>query len=194
MGLFRSKKDKQGISDVVAEAHRAQDLAAQATSQVEQRLGMSVQDLGAQASAMMQSGEMGKMQAYAARSARLFQVGVEMPATLQEIQLGQANPMLGGVPAQIRVSVEPPGGTAYDVSTEQSLAQHMADGLVAGAHVTVKVDPADPQSLMIWGTAAPAAASAPPTTDERRAKLRNLLDTGVLTQAEYDEQAAKLTS
>jgi hypothetical protein len=195
MGIFRSKKDAAAIRDIVDEGHRAQALAAQSTTQFEQRLGMSVQDLTAQAMAMTQGGGMASMQAYAARSARLYQAGVEMPAMLRGVRFGPPNPMMGGIPARVQVTVEPPGAAPYEVDTDQVVSEDLARALVPGTRVTVRVDPADPQSLFVWSTppaGAPVVGSATGTRAEQLAKLGTLLATGVLTHAEYDAQVAKL--
>lgn len=191
MGLFRSKKAKGALADVLLEARRAQSLAAQSTTQVEQQMGMSVTDMQARATAMTQGGGMAPLQAYAARSARLYQAGVDTPGVLRGVQLGQPSPLLGGMPAQLQLTVEPQGGAPYDVHTDQVVTAQLADLLVPGTRLTVRVDPGDPNNLMIWGTSQAAPAD---DADARLAKLRQLLTTGVLTQEEYDAQVEKLSS
>lgn len=191
MGLFRSKKDKDALADVFQEVKRAQSLAAQSTTQVEQQMGMSVADMQARATAMTQGDGMASLQAYAARSARLSQAGVDTPAVLRGVQLGPPSPWLGGTPAQLQVTVEPPGRASYDVHTDQVVTAQLADLLVPGTRLTVRVDPDDPNSLLIWGTSQAAPAD---DADARLAKLRQLLTTGVLTPEEYDAQVQKLSS
>jgi hypothetical protein len=190
MGLFNRNKERvEAIADIKQQYERAKDLAAESTAQFEQQTGMSAQDMTAQAMAMMQGDGLASMQAYAARSSRLYQAGVETPGVLRAVQFGQASPLLGGTPVQFTVTVQPSGGAPYDVSTDQVVTAEMAQLLVLGSTVTLRVDPANPQSLMIYG----AAPSAP--TDDRQArlaKLQQLLATGVLTQQEYDAQVQKL--
>jgi hypothetical protein len=49
--------------------------------------------------------------------------------------------------------VHPAGGDDYKVSTSQSMHEQTMQGVAEGARVTVKVDPDDPQSLLVWGAA-----------------------------------------
>jgi hypothetical protein len=157
---------------------------------------MDVQSLLAGAADAMKGGGMEAMTAYRNRAARVYQRGVEMPATLRSVAVGQHAPMLGGIPVQLQLTVEPPGRPPYDVSTDQVMDGSLAATLAAGQRVTVKVDPDDPQCLMIWGTAeAPPAAAAPaPAGDqaERLAKLQDLRAMGVLTDEEFEAQRAKI--
>ena len=72
----------------------------------------------------------------------------------------------------------------------------MVQTLAPGQQVTVKVDPDDPQCLIIWG-AAPASAPtgfAMPVNDSagQLAKLEQLRAAGVLTEEEFQAQKAKL--
>ncbi len=179
MGPFRrNKQDKEKLAGAMGEFRRAQDLAS----------------MYAHANAATTGGGMERLMAYRDRAARVNQRGVEMPATLRSVELGEPNPMLGGIPAELQLTVEPPGGAPYDVSTDQSLHESMAATLAAGQRVTVKVDPDDPQCLLVWGAGeAPAAAVAP--ADDRIAqitKLHELRASGVLTEEEFQAQKAKL--
>jgi hypothetical protein len=67
------------------------------------------------------------------------------------------------------------------------------DTLAVGQRVTVRVDPEDPHSVLVWSTspAAPASGGAA-GEDERLAKLERLIASGVLTDAEFEAQKAKL--
>jgi hypothetical protein len=140
--------------------------------------------------AMVQSGEMQRMQAYAARASRLYQAGVDTPGTLRTASFGPASPMIDGVPVQYRVSVEPAGAAPYDVDSDQVVDDSLARALTPGRRLTVRVDPADPRSLMIWGVDAPT----PPDDKraQRMAKLQSLLALGVVTQAEFDVAQQKI--
>jgi hypothetical protein len=45
------------------------------------------------------------------------------------------------------------GGADYSVATSQSMHEQTLKGVEQGATVAVKVDPDDPQSLLVWGAA-----------------------------------------
>ena len=49
--------------------------------------------------------------------------------------------------------MHPAGGDDYSVSTEQSMHDATLQGVAEGREVIVKVDPDDPQSLLVWGAA-----------------------------------------
>jgi hypothetical protein len=203
MGLFgRNKQDKENLAGALDEFRRTEDLARASTAKVEQEAGMDVGSIFANANAAMAGGGMERLMAYRDRAMRVNQRGIEMPATLRSVALGEPNPMLGGIPADLQLTVEPPGAAPYEVRTDQALHESMANGLAAGQRVTVKVDPEDPQCLLLWGTGdapapapAPAAAAAPAPADdriERIAKLHDLRTRGILTEEEFQAQKAKL--
>jgi len=93
-----------------------------------------------------QMGERDKIQ-------RINQSGVDTRATVNSMretgtQLG------GGHQIEFELTVHPAGGGAdYAVSTEQSMHDVTLQGIAEGGEVTVKVDPEDPQSLLVWGPA-----------------------------------------
>jgi len=83
---------------------------------------------------------------------RLNQVGVQTPATvntMEEVgtQLG------GGHQMEFELTVHPDGGTDYQAHVSQSMHEATLQGVSQGARITVKVDPEDPQSLLVWGAA-----------------------------------------
>jgi hypothetical protein len=204
MGLFGNRKqDKAKIDDLMKQVHRDMDLSQQVAQKQVADSGMDMGTVMAAAGQAMQPGAMEQLQAYSARMMRLNTAGVEAAATLRSVSVGESSPMLGGVQAKMELTVSPPGGASYDVSTDQVFQAAMADTLAAGQSVTVKFDPADPQCVMLWGggaTVAPAAPSTPPppvaaAADdriERIAKLHELHTSGVLTDEEFEAQKAKL--
>jgi hypothetical protein len=145
--------------------------------------------------------------AYGQRLERITATGVEMPATLTSFSLGEPQPHMGGRTVSLELTVDPPGGTAYPVSTKQVLPDAISQTLAAGQRLTVKVAADDPRCLMLWntphaaggadpetgrpvgGTAAPAPAG---DRLERIAKLHELRTSGVLTEEEFQAQKAKL--
>jgi hypothetical protein len=83
---------------------------------------------------------------------RIGQSGVEARATVNSMretgtQLG------GGHQIEFELTVHPSGGEDYPVSTGQSLHDATLAGIAEGGEVIVKLDPDDPQSLLVWGPA-----------------------------------------
>jgi hypothetical protein len=59
----------------------------------------------------------------------------------------------GGHDIQFELTVHPAGGEDYKVSTSQTMHDATLNGVTQGGQVIVKIDPDDPQSLLVWGTA-----------------------------------------
>jgi hypothetical protein len=83
---------------------------------------------------------------------RINQSGVQTPATVNSMrevgtQLG------GGHQIEFDLTVHPEGGEDYQVHVSQSLHDVTLQGVTQGAKIIVKVDPDDPQSLLVWGAA-----------------------------------------
>ncbi|MFN2518332.1 MAG: SHOCT domain-containing protein [Jatrophihabitantaceae bacterium] len=204
MAIFRGRKPPDDkTAEAFAEAYRSQALARQSTEGFERTIGMDVASVLSGVAGATHGGGMEQMLAYRDRAARIFQRGVEMPATLGSVVLGQHSPILGGIPAQVQLTVEPPGAMPYAVNTDQVLHESMAQTMVSGQRLTVKVDPDDPQCLMIWGVV-PAATAPDPSHqfgpaagddgDARLAKLAELRRNGVLTDEEFEAQKARMLS
>ncbi|HEY4347145.1 MAG TPA: hypothetical protein VGM80_06105 [Gaiellaceae bacterium] len=60
----------------------------------------------------------------------------------------------GGHEMEFDLTVKGAGGD-YQVTTKQSMHEQTLAGVAVGGEVVVKIDPDDPQSLLVWG-AAPA--------------------------------------
>jgi anti-sigma factor ChrR (cupin superfamily) len=194
MGFFkRSKQAAEGESEVRGEIQHYPELAEQLKTKTGRDLGVDIDAVMRDGIAAMAGGGRQEMMTQAARANRLCQVGVEMPAVLRSFELGQPSPLQGGVPARVELTVEPPGGVPYEVGSDQVMHASMADTLAAGQRVTVKVDPDDPQSVLVWATVPAAAAAAHAAGPaERIAKLEGLRASGVLTDEEFEAQKAKL--
>lgn len=81
---------------------------------------------------------------------RINKSGVQMSATVDSMrEVGEQ--LGGGHQMEFDLTVHPDGGTDYHVHTSQSLHDATLQGIVEGGKVTVKVDPSDPQSLLVWG-------------------------------------------
>ena len=80
---------------------------------------------------------------------KINQSGIEARATVDSMQ-ETGTQLGGGHQIDFQLTVHPAdGGGDYQVSTSQSLH----DATAQGGDVVVKVDPDDPQSLMVWGPA-----------------------------------------
>jgi hypothetical protein len=59
----------------------------------------------------------------------------------------------GGHQIEFELTVHPATGEDYRVATSQSMHEQTLQGVAEGSEVVVKVDPEDPQSLLVWGAA-----------------------------------------
>jgi hypothetical protein len=196
MGLFGKRtQQREQLDALLGQVNRDLQLGQQVVQKDLAGAGMTMGDVQQAAANAMQPGVMQQMQAYRDRVMRLNAHGVETPATVGSVSLGPASPMLGGVPAQLRLTVQPTAGAPYEVCFEQPVHEMMARTLAAGQHVTVKVDPGDPRCVMLWGgdaSAAPPSAVPPDDRIERIARLQDLRVKGILTEEEFQAQKAKL--
>ena len=79
--------------------------------------------------------------------------GVEGRATVNAMrQLGTS--FGGGNEIEFDLTVHPPSGDSYQVSTKQTVHGATLEGVTEGGRIVVKIDPDDPQSLLVWGAAA----------------------------------------
>jgi hypothetical protein len=78
--------------------------------------------------------------------------GVDATATVDSMQ-EVGSQIGGGHQIDFELTVHPAAGTDYKVATSQSMHEVSLKGIEQGATVQVKVDPDDPQSLLVWGPA-----------------------------------------
>jgi hypothetical protein len=83
---------------------------------------------------------------------RINQVGVETPATVNTMK-EVGTQFGGGHQIEFDLTVHPSGGADYQVHTSQSMHDATLQGITEGANIIVKVDPDNPQSLLVWGAA-----------------------------------------
>jgi hypothetical protein len=85
--------------------------------------------------------------------AKINSSGLDATATVDSMeQVGSQ--IGGGKQIDFELTVHPPdGGADYAVATSQSMHEVSLKGVERGATVTVKVDPDNPQSLLVWGAA-----------------------------------------
>lgn|SRR5215211_5728548 len=83
---------------------------------------------------------------------RINESGVEARATVDSM-VETGTQFGGGHQIDFELTVHPAGGEDYRVTTSQSLHDATLQGIAQGGEVVVKVDPEDPQSLLVWGAA-----------------------------------------
>jgi hypothetical protein len=76
--------------------------------------------------------------------------GVDATATVDSMK-EVGSQIGGGHQIDFELTVHPTGGADYSVATSQSMHEQTLAGVEQGATVQVKVDPDDPQSLLVWG-------------------------------------------
>ena len=83
---------------------------------------------------------------------KLNKEGVMTPATVDAMK-ETGTQFGGGHQMEFDLTVQPEGGEPYKVHTSQSLHDATLQGIEVGGKINVKVDPDDPQSLLVWGAA-----------------------------------------
>jgi hypothetical protein len=89
--------------------------------------------------------------ALANKAKRLTDVGVEAPAHIDSMTSTGNTDTPGGTEYDITVTVSPAGGEPYQVTFNQYI--YPTAPFVEGEDVTLKVDPSDPDVVMIFGKA-----------------------------------------
>jgi hypothetical protein len=199
VSLFGKKKEV--MREVKENVQLAQDQAAQMQATLRAN-GYDPDQLVKEAQAAMQSGGANDLLAMSRRAAELMTNGVEMPAIVRTITVGQQSMVTGtGVPVTVGVTVQPPARVPYEAAAQQVMVVDLVNQLTEGVSVTVKVSPDDPQSLMVWGvTGAASAAPTAPTTPAaggsdrvgRLTKLQSLRAAGAINDVEFEEQKARI--
>jgi hypothetical protein len=82
------------------------------------------------------------------RAKKLMNSGVDTPAHIDSMTATGNTDTPGGTEYNITLTVTPAGGDPYEVTTNQYV--YPSNPFSEGENVTVKVDPADPNSLMIF--------------------------------------------
>jgi hypothetical protein len=92
--------------------------------------------------------------AHAAKVNKIGKEGVTQPATLKGLRdTGRKDPLSGGEDWELDVEVRPAGGEPYAATVTQQLLPGAVSTYQQkiGGEITVKVDPDDPQSMLVWG-------------------------------------------
>lgn len=85
------------------------------------------------------------------RAQKLMNSGVDIPAHIESMESTGKTDTPGGTEHNITLTVRPAAGEPYQATINQYI--YPSAPFSAGQNVTVKVDPDDPQSLMIFGAA-----------------------------------------
>ncbi|HUO70195.1 MAG TPA: hypothetical protein VMU39_05425 [Solirubrobacteraceae bacterium] len=85
------------------------------------------------------------------RAQKLTKVGIDTPAHIDSIAATGNTDTPGGTEYNITLTVTPSGGAACQVTTNQYI--YPSNPCAADENVTVKVDPDDPNVVMIFGHA-----------------------------------------
>ncbi len=83
---------------------------------------------------------------------RINQSGIEAQATVVTMR-EVGTQMGGGHEIEFELTVHSADGGDYQVSMSQTMHEQTLQGLAEGGEAVVKVDPDDPQSLLVWGAA-----------------------------------------
>ena len=84
---------------------------------------------------------------------RIGHEGVETKAILKSLTAASDKKFGGGTEYQMEIEVQPEGGAPYPATITQQLIDqtvaHYQNNI--GGEITVKVDPADPNKMVLWG-------------------------------------------
>jgi hypothetical protein len=85
------------------------------------------------------------------RAKKLMNSGVDTPAHIDSMTATGNTDTPGGTEYDIKATVKPASGDAYEVTFNQYI--YPSNPFAAGEDVTLKVDPEDQNSVMIFGKA-----------------------------------------
>jgi hypothetical protein len=85
------------------------------------------------------------------RAQKLTNAGVDTPAHIDSMMPTGNTDTPGGTEYDVTLTVSPAGGEAYQATINQYV--YPSNPFTEGENVTVKVDPDDPQVMMIFGHA-----------------------------------------
>jgi hypothetical protein len=88
---------------------------------------------------------------YAELTRKLTASCTEAPAVIKAIRPGEAEPVTGALPTEFEVMIKPPDGEAFAATTRQPMAPQALEAMSVGEAVTVRYDPDDPTSALIYG-------------------------------------------
>lgn len=95
----------------------------------------------------------GDQAAYQQKAMKLNQSGVNHPATVKSFRETGNTDMGGGKEIEFEVEVQPAGGAPYTTTFTQFMVDASMSTVSEGGQITVRVDPDDPNSMLVWGGA-----------------------------------------
>jgi hypothetical protein len=104
--------------------------------------------IGGAVSGMMPTAEDAK---YAQAANKLGKSGVQAPGSIVTMRDTGKSDLGGGKKYQVDVTITPDGGAAYNTTITQSFLPAQLEGLSDGKAITVKYDPDNPSSALIYG-------------------------------------------
>ena len=112
------------------------------------KMKKAAEDVSAQTSKVGVGANRGQMD-LANRAKKLMSSGVETPAHIDSMTPTGETDKPGGAENEITLTITPAGGSPYQVTTNQYI--YPSAPFSAGEDVVVRVDPDDPNAVMIWG-------------------------------------------
>jgi hypothetical protein len=114
------------------------------------KLKGAAESVQAQTSKVGVGADAGQM-ALANRGKRLMDHGVDTPGHIDSMTPTGKTDTPGGAENVIELTIRPAGGAEYQVTTNQYI--YPSAPFSSGEDVTVRVDPEDANSVMLWGKA-----------------------------------------
>jgi hypothetical protein len=112
-----------------------------------------MKDTAKMAAGQSSVGGIGEQAAYRDKAMKINQSGVDTPATLKSLE-ATGRKDLGGAEYSITVEVRPAGGAPYTTTFTQAMVEQQLPAYQVGSEITVRVDPDDQNSMLLWGGAA----------------------------------------
>lgn len=193
MAFFKKDAaDRAADAHLLAAANRAREAAMDQVA--------ALQPMAQGAMAAMQNMDMNAMMAYAQRSQRINQNGVDGAGTLVSVRTVGPGSNGMGATLEFQVAVSSGPGAPRTVTIVQEMMGDLAV-YAPGSQIALRINSADPGEAMVWGLVS-TAPDAPPTTtatpaggDDTVARLEQLAtlrDSGVISIEEFDEQKARI--
>jgi hypothetical protein len=190
MGLFNKHSD-----DKKADKRMAKAAFGMRDQMLQQAASLQGNVQGAMAA--LQHMDMGEMTAYAEKAKRITANGVDGTATI--VSARNLGPGATGVSAKMEfeLAVTSGPGSPRNISVTQEMMGDLA-GYAPGAEIPLRINSADPDEALIWGsapeTASAGAVTAPAGDDTlgRLEELAKLRDSGALSSEEFDQQKARI--
>jgi hypothetical protein len=112
------------------------------------RMKQAAEGVSAQTSKVGVGANRGQMD-LANRAKKLMDSGVDTPAHIDSLESTGQTDAPGGTEHIIKLTVSPAGGSPYEAEINQYI--YPSAPFAAGEDVMVKVDPEDPNVVMLWG-------------------------------------------